>query len=229
MTIKIIDITKNPLQRIGEVASTCWNSNAPTSEHKKQIAIDCIDSGHHRVLEYVDMIISIEGYSARMTRELYTAMVGVSKLQESTRYVDCSNFNYYIPESIKNNEDALVEYNRIMQHIKWGYNSLQKLDIPKQDIANILPLGMMTKVILKINLRALLHMAELRMCNRALKEYRDFMQELKQVLNKVDDEWDYIISNYYLPKCEVMGYCNEKNTCGMMPSKGEVLNSYINI
>jgi thymidylate synthase (FAD) len=223
MTIKIIDITKNPLQRIGEVASTCWNSNAPTSEHKKQIAIDCIDSGHHRVLEYVDMIISIEGYSARMARELYTAMVGVSKLQESTRYVDCSNFNYYIPESIKNNEDALVEYNRIMQHIKWGYNSLQKLDIPKQDIANILPLGMMTKVILKINLRALLHMAELRMCNRALKEYRDFMQELKNILIEIDDEWKVITYHYMHPKCEILGYCTEKNSCKMMPKKEDVI------
>lgn len=229
MTIKIIDITSNPLQRIGEVASACWNSEPKTAEQKKKIAIECIDSGHHRVLEYVDMTISIEDYSARMIRELYTHRIGVSRLQESTRYADCSNFKCYTPDSIKNNEDALVEYNRIMQHIKWGYNSLQKLDIPKQDIANILPLGMMTKVILKINLRALLHMAELRLCNRALKEYRDFMQELGLELYKLDEEWQYILFNYYKPKCEIAGYCIEKNTCGMMPSKGEVLNSYINI
>lgn len=224
MTIKIIDITKNPLQRIGEVASTCWNSEPQMVEQKKKIAIECIDSGHHRVLEYVDMTISIEDYSARMVRELYTHHVGVSRLQESTRYVNCGYFDFYIPDSIKNNEQALSTYIVTMEEIKSAYQFLEyNCKIPKQDIANILPLGMHTKVILKINLRALLHMAELRMCNRALKEYRDFMQELKNILIEVDDEWRLLAYHYMQPKCEIMGYCNEKNSCGQMGKKEEII------
>lgn len=224
MTIKIIDITNNPLQRIGEVASVCWNSGPQTVEQKKKIAIECIDSGHHRVLEYVDMTISIEAYSARMVRELYTIMVGVSKLQESTRYVDCSNFEYYVPDSIKNNSEANYYYSGIMRGLSIAYeNLLNNYGIPKQDAANILPLGMYTKVILKINLRALLHMAELRMCNRALKEYRDFMLELKNILSEVDHEWKILTYHYMHPKCEIIGYCNEKNSCGLMSKKEDVI------
>lgn len=220
MTIKIIDITKNPLQRIGEVASACWNSSAPTLEHKKQIAIDCINSGHHRPMESIHITMIIEGYSARMIRELYTHIGGMPmRLQESTRYVDCSHFNYYTPDSIKNNSLAHDEYISLMDEIQRVYFYLQNQNIPKQDIANILPLGMMTKIIFDVNLRNLLHMAEVRLCNRALKEYRDFMQELKQVLNKVDDEWDYIIKHYYKSKCDILGYCNEKNSCGLMSKK----------
>ncbi len=59
------------------------------------------------------------------------------------------------------------------------------------------------------------------MCNRALKEYRDFMDELKNTLKVLDSEWDYICTNYMLPKCEIYGFCNEKNSCGKYLSKKE--------
>ena len=62
-------------------------------------------------------------------------------------------------------------------------------------------------------------MAELRLCKRALKEYRDFMTEVYQKLVVVDEEWNYIMEHYYKPKCEIVGYCSEKNSCGMVNKK----------
>ena len=219
MTIKIINITKNPLSLMGEVASTCWGSTG-----SKQIGIDCIQSGHHRVLEYPDMIIEISGYSARMIRELYTHVVGTTRLQESTRYINCSDFEYYIPDSIKNNEPARYYYDQAMLMIQGAYQALtEDCKIPKQDVANILPLGMTSKIVLKINLRALLHMAELRLCKRALPEFQDFMNELRYGLEHEGDEWQYIMDNYYKPKCKIAGYCIEKNSCFLMPMKDEVI------
>jgi len=216
--IKIINITENPLSLMGEVASTCWGSKG-----SKQIGIDCIESGHHRVMEYPDMIISIEGYSARMIRELYTHVVGTTRLQESTRYIDCKNFDYYTPDSIKNNSSAEDEYLSLMDEIGRVYFYLQNQNIPKQDIANILPLGMISKIVLKINLRALLHMAELRLCKRALPEFQDFMNDLSSELKYQGEEWQYILENYYKAKCKVIGYCTEKNSCMMMPMKKDVI------
>ena len=98
-----------------------------------------------------------------------------------------------------------------MQTIKESYIGLKELKIPKEDIANILPLGMMSKMVLKINARAILHMAEIRLCNRAYWEIRRFMEELLGVISKLDDEWLKIVS-YAKPKCEILGYCNEKNS-----------------
>jgi thymidylate synthase (FAD) len=66
-------------------------------------------------------------------------------------------------------------------------------------------------------------MAELRMCNRALKEYRDFMQELKNILIEVDHEWKILTYHYMHPKCERLGYCNEKNSCGLINKKEDML------
>lgn len=206
--IEVLNYTKKPLTLMGIVASKCWNSKPNIN-----IAIDCIESGHHRVLEYPDVIVLISGYSARMIRELYTHIIGVTRLQESTRYVEYGDFGYYIPNAIKNNELALDIYKNCMDTIQNSYKALQLINIKKEDIANLLPLGMFTKVVLKINARAILHMAEVRMCNRTLKEYRDFMTELKQTLEHLDEEWRYI-AKYMEPKCEKLKYCNEKNSCG---------------
>jgi len=213
MTIRIIRATPDPLSLMGECASLCWNSTPSI-----QIGIDCIESGHGRTLEYPDVIVEIDGYSARMIRELYTKIIGVTRLQASTRYINYKEFDYYIPESIKNNDYAYEEYIQFMNNVQNTYQYLLEQNIPKEDIANILPLAIHSKVILKINARAIVDMALVRLCTRALKEYREFMVELLDVVGSVNSEWNKIMS-YAKPKCEVYGFCGEKNSCGRYANK----------
>lgn len=209
--IKVINYTPMPLTLMGEVASMCWNSKP-----SPRIGIDCIESNHGRVLEYADVTIEINGYSNRVIRELFTHHIGVSRLQQSTRYVNMKNFKYYTPPTIKKNELANQVYNETMTNIMESYSHLLRLGIPKEDAANIIPLGCNTKMVLKINARALLHMASVRLCNRALLEYRQLMSELLTVVADIDSEWSKIVS-YAKPKCEIQGYCDEKNSCGKYP------------
>jgi len=209
--IKVLNYTRNPLTLMGICASVCYNS-----EPSPKIGIECIENFHHRVLEYPDVIVEIQGYSAKMIRELYTHIVGVTRLQESTRYVNYGGFEYVIPESINNNRDALSIYTKVMSEIAYAYSQLQHLDIPKEDISNILPFGMKSKMVLKINARAILHMAEVRLCGRAYWEYRNFMREFLNVVGKIDSEWEKIVT-YAKPKCKVYGVCREKKPC----KKGE--------
>jgi len=98
------------------------------------------------------------------------------------------------------------------------YKKLDDLNIPKQDIANILPLGMHTKIVLKINARALNHMFEIRTCERALKEFRDFMKLLKNCIIKLDSEWKEL-ATYFKTICEKNGFCKEKKGCGRFGCK----------
>ena len=213
--IKVIDYTKNPLTLMGKVAAKCWDSNP-----SPQIGIDCIESNHGRILEYPDITVEISDYSARCIRELYTHIIGTSRIQQSTRYVNMNSFDYYVPDSITNDKQAKATYDKCMVNIMKSYSILRELGIPKEDCANLLPLGSNTKIVLKINGRAILHMAELRLCNRALKEYRELMNELLNTISNLDDEWTKIIS-YAKPKCEILGYCNEKKSCGKYPQKEE--------
>ena len=160
-------------------------------------------------------------YLEREGSKGYTHIIGTSKLQASTRYIDCSKFDFYTPNSIKNNADADEVYNNIMDNIKETYTALIGLGIKKEDVANILPLGMSTKIVLRINVRALIHMFELRSCTRAYIEYRQLMNEMKKQLSSLDQEWDTLCKNYFNPKCIKLGYCNERYSCGMMPKKGK--------
>lgn len=211
--IKVLDYTRNPLFLMGVCASECWNSTP-----SPRIGIDCIESGHGRVLEYPEVTVAVDGYSARVIREIYTHIIGTTRLQASTRYIKYGEFDYIIPDSIKNNTKALDVYCKTIWNIQEAYKQLEELNIPKEDIANILPLGMTSRIVLKINARAILHMAELRLCNRAYWEFRKFMKEFLDVVSKLDNEWEKICS-YAKPKCEVYGYCNEKHSCGKYPGK----------
>lgn len=216
--IKVINYTKQPLSLMGEVASTCWNST-PSA----RIGRECIESGHMRVAEYADVTIEISGYSARMIREVYTHILGVSRLQESTRYINYDNFNYYTPPTIEKNPHAKSIYDATIETTRVAYQALvDEYDIPKQDVANLLPLGMFSKMVLKINVRALIHMAEERLCTRAYIEYRDFMKELLKIISELDSEWKEIVENYCKVKCDKIGYCTEKHTCGRKPHKDKI-------
>jgi thymidylate synthase (FAD) len=213
--IQVLDYTHNPLTFMGTVASSCWNSK-PSA----RIGEDCIKSNHGRVLEFPDVTVIISDYSARVMREIYTHCVGTSRLQASTRYINYGEFDYYIPNTIENNPNRNSIYSHCMNVIQETYRTLQKTGVPKEDLANLLPLGMTSKMVLKINARAILHMAELRLCNRAYKEYREFMNQFINVVAGLDSEWETIMS-YAKCKCDKLGYCDEKNGCGKYPKKEE--------
>lgn len=212
--IKIIEYTHNPISYMGKVAGICWGSDTESSDKNLKRGMTCIKANHGRVMEYPDVTLEIDEFSARCIRELYTSIIGVSRLQESTRYVNCSDFDYYIPESIANNNSALMTYKVLMDNIADAYTELEELKIPKEDIANILPLGMHTKIVFKINLRALINLNEVRDCSRVYKEYRNLMTELNSKLSTLDDEWLWLCKNEFKCSCEKTGVCNEVKSCG---------------
>ena len=85
--------TKNPITLMGERAGVCWGSDISDSEKNFRRGRDCLESGHGRVLEFVNVEMVIDGYSARVIREWYTHIGGApTRLQASTRYVDYEDF-----------------------------------------------------------------------------------------------------------------------------------------
>lgn len=212
--IKIINYTKNPISHIGEIAGVCWGSDTSAQEKNYKRGLECIKANHGRVMEYADVEFIIDEYSARVIREWYTHRIGNTNLQQSTRYVNCKDFNYYTPDSIKKDKHTQKIYDNCMDLIKVTYEQLLLQGVPKEDIANILPLGMETKIVSKFNLRALIHLFETRQCNRAYIEFRELLKEFKQELSKLDDEWKYLCENEFKIICDKTGVCKETNGCG---------------
>lgn len=93
--------------------------------------------------------------------------------------------------------------------------------ISREDIGMMLPLSMTTKVVDKRNLRNWIDMSHQRMCTRAYWEYRELFNDVCKALSSVSDEWKWIVDNLFTPKCEHLGYCPEKKSCGRKPKKEE--------
>ena len=226
-TITILpETTEFPITLIGKRAGICYGADITSDEKNYKRGMDCILSNHGRTLEYVNVEMIINGYSARVIREWYTHLGGdPTRLQASTRYIDYTKdngFDYIIPPSIQKNEGARIRYVNIMRHINKECQALEKeFNIPKEDIANALPLGMTTKIVDKRNLRNLVDMSHQRMCKRAYWEYRQLFYDVIDALSVISGEWEWITSNLFKPKCEVIGYCTEKNGCGWMVKKHE--------
>ena len=212
---------KNPLSLIGERAGICWNADVSDDEKNIKRGISCIDSGHGRTMEFVDVHMIIDGFSARVMREYYRHVGGLTQyLPASTRYIDYKDFDVIRPASIERNKEALVEFNMTVKNLRKSLEALKTLGVPNEDVANLLPLGMATKCIEKRNLRNLVDMSHVRKCSRAYHEYRlELFPAIENALKDYSDQWAWIVDNLFKPKCEVFGYCDEKNSCGRMPRK----------
>ena len=158
----------------------------------------------------------LKDYSARVIREWYTHIGGApSRLQNSTRYINYQKgFDFVIPRDIEKNEEAKSIYVNTMKNISENLKQLEILNIKKEDSAMLLPLGMTTSIVCKHNLRNLIDMSHQRECTRAYWEYRQLFQDLKTALKNYSTEWEYVVDNYFMPKCELYGKCTEKQSCG---------------
>lgn len=218
------DTTKYPITMIGKYAGKCWGADTsePVKNYKR--GLDCIKSEHGRTWEFPDIYMTLEGYSARVIREWYTHIGGSpTRLQASTRYIDYEHgFDYIIPNSIKNNPEALLLYVEDMERRMDTLRKLDDLGIKKEDSANLLPLGMETVITCKHNSRNISDMSEQRECIRAYWEYRDIMIALENALKEYSEEWATFVELCMKPKCEKYGFCTERYSCGKMPKKEEV-------
>lgn len=222
-TITILpETTKNPITLMGARAGCCWNANITDDENNYKRGLDCIKSGHGRVMEYVNVEMIIDGYSAKVLREYYTHIGGSpTRLQASTRYINYSKgdgFNYTTPKSIDTNGCWLV-WSELMNTINDTVKLLIDEGVPVEDATMALPLAYSSKMVDKRNLRNFVDMSRQRMCNRAYWEYRELFNDICNALREYSDEWKWIVDNLFHAKCDEVGYCTETKSCGRKPKK----------
>ena len=221
-TVTILPETpKDPLALIGRRAGICWNADITNEEKNIKRGISCIESGHGRTMEFVDVHMIIDGFSARVMREYFRHVGGMTPyLQASTRYINYKDFDIIRPKSIESNKEALIEFNSATKQLRETLENLKDFGIPNEDVANLLPFGMTTKCVEKRNLRNIVDMSHVRKCSRAYHEFRlDLFPTIENELKNYSNQWEWIADNLFKPKCEVYGYCDEAKSCGRKPKK----------
>ena len=222
-TVTILpETTPKPITLMGQRAGVCWGADTADDAKNYKRGWDCIESGHGRVLEFVNIEMVLDGYSARVMREWYTHIGGApTRLQASTRYISYGKFDYVTPPSLDEIGLGLggALYRATMDVIADTIRWLEDNGVPREDAAMLLPLGMTTRVVDRRNLRNLVDMSRQRECKRAFWEYRDLMRDIKLALTNYSEEWEKITDHLFMPKCKAAGYCPEKHGCGMYPKR----------
>ncbi|MGL6167417.1 MAG: FAD-dependent thymidylate synthase [Fusobacteriaceae bacterium] len=221
--IKIIRYTEEPLNMMGCYAGFCYDTT--NTKLFERIARQCLDENHGRVQEFPDIHFEFSEFSGKVIREIFRH-IHLTGLQASTRYIDMENFKYQTPPSIKNNEEALTEWNKGMDNIKEVVGKLKKLGVPTEDFSNIIPLAYDTKGVMKIGLRELIHIFGVRSCTCAYHEARKFCAELKkEIIALGNPQWTYLAENFLVPKCDSKLFCEEEkrwSQCKRHPKKSQV-------
>jgi len=220
-TVTILEMTtRQPITLIGQMAGVCWGADTSDPAKNYRRGWDCIESGHGRTMEFPDVYMILDGYSARVIREWYTHIGGMpTRLQASTRYIDYTDFDYVVPPSINGSGALESIYAEAMGDIMQAVQDLEKFGIPREDAALLLPLGMTTRIVDKRNLRNLIDMSRQRMCNRAYWEFRELFRDICIALTNYSEEWGRIVNTQFHAKCAETRTCPEKHGCGKYPGR----------
>ena len=224
ISVKLTRITEDPILAIEEAASNCYNSEA-TGDGK--IMNHCIKSGHTSVTEFCDFTFHIEGVSRALSHQLVRHRMA-SYAQRSQRYCSEADFDYVIPRSIINNQEAQKRYDKFMYECGQLYVDLQKYGISNEDARMVLPNACETQIEVKMNLRALMNFMNERLCSCAQWEIRELAMKMRNaIIEKVPELMPYLV-----PKCEKngpqFGACNESKSrsCGRHPRLQEIFDCY---
>ena len=104
--------------------------------------------------------------------------------------------------------------NKIISDLITNYN------IPVEDATMLLPLAYSSKMVDKRNFRNVVDMVAQRTCSRAYWEYRNhLMKDYLEALREYSEEWKTLVDMTCKTKCEKVGFCKEKKSCGRKPKK----------
>ncbi len=184
---EILHITENPLQiieRCGRVAYQSQDKITPDSAEKFVRML--LSKGHESVLEHATMTVRFDNCSRGFTHELVRHRL-MSITQESTRYVDESDFNVVVPPHVPCealNYPALIDEKEnvsLKRYFEIGemiYRQLRKNGIAAQDARQILPIAIKSQIVCTTNFREWRHILKIRTAKNAHWEIRRIMSQL---------------------------------------------------
>jgi len=193
---------ENPLQLIEVAGRTAYQSRDKISDESAARFVKMIrDRGHESVIEHSCMTVEFNDVCRGFTHELVRHRIA-SPTQESTRYVDESDFKVVIPPD-KDPDKKLVELNLpggtkiSVSFREWislneqMYRGLRKAEWVPQDARQVLPIGIKSQIVLTANFREWRHIFKLRTSPAAHWEIRRVMGNLlKDVKERVPIVFD---------------------------------------
>ncbi len=219
--VHLISKPENMLKTIYTACRTCYSALSPyeiynsTDDENKMLNLieKVVASGHYSTIEHIQVTFAISNVSRACTHQLVRHR-HMSFSQKSQRYVkEKGQFDYIIPPTIARDEELKKKFENFMGEISKVYCEFTEAGIPAEDARAVLPNAAASSIVASLNLREMIHLANLRLCTRAQYEIRTMIKMMCDELVKVEP-W---LKPYLVPKCERLGYCDEDKSCGRKP------------
>lgn len=218
--VKLISKPENMLKTVYTACRTCYSADSPLNIYDCDSAHDeekmlklikrVISSGHYSTIEHIQISFAISNISRACSHQLVRHR-HMSFSQKSQRYVkEKGQFEYLTPETIEKNSELKEKFDNFMRKVSEFYIELTEAGIPAEDARAVLPNAAATSMVASLNLREMIHLANLRLCTRAQKEIRMLVKKMCGELIK-EEPW---LKDYLVPKCDRLGYCDEDKSCG---------------
>ncbi len=224
--VNLISKPDNMLKTVYTACRTCYSADYPiniyesTDDEEKMLKLikRVIGSGHYSTIEHIQVSFAISNVSRACTHQLVRHR-HMSFSQKSQRYVkEKGQFDYIIPPTIEKDEQLKAKFESFMEQISNTYQEFVDAGIPAEDARFVLPNAAASSLVTSLNLRELIHLANLRLCTRAQYEIRTMVKAMCDVLTK-EEPW---LKEYLVPKCERLGFCDEDKSCGRKITKEEL-------
>ena len=213
--VTLVNHTQDPLFQLWLAFKTCYSSRPPqelvqmrpTDTTMINYVRTRLKTEHTSPLEQVGFTFAISGVSRVFTHQFVRHRVGVSVAQQSGRYtdpIDSGVFEYVEPFSAK----GTARFEGSMQFlVNEYYRMVTDAGVPREDARFILPSAQATSMVVTINLAALLHMADIRMCLATQWEFGKVVRLMRKRIMETEPEIGRLLG----PKCMEYrrGACDE--------------------
>jgi len=219
--VTLIDYTPNPELIIAAAArSSASSTNARellqrlSREQVDRLLSQLLNSGHMTPFEHASFTFSIEGISRVTSHQLVRHRLA-SYTQQSQRYVSLKKLDFITPPTISAKPEMKAKYQEAVEAAHKVYCQMLDKGIPAEDARYVLPSAIETHLVMTMNARELIHTCSLRLCLRAQWEIIGLFEKIKAEVEKVAP----LIGAELKPKCYRLGYCDERESCGLFPAR----------
>lgn len=222
-SVSLISKPENILKTIYTACKTCYSANLPIDIYTEapdeaamlKLIEKVISSGHYSTIEHIQLTFTISGVSRACTHQLVRHR-HMSFSQKSQRYVkEKGLFDYVTPPAVSKDPKLLEVFEKFMQSASDVYSELVEAGVKAEDARMVLPNACSSSLVASLNLRELIHLANLRLCTRAQLEIRELVKHMCDEVLKTE-LW---LKPHLVPKCDRLGHCDEDKSCGRRPTK----------
>ena len=202
---------KSFIKRHGEFAAVCYNT---PKEKAEKVGEHCLESGHLSGSRHLYMVFEIKNVPRSAVDQLVRHTQGFVTNVQSLRYCNKDGKislyaapeierDIYLTQSLHNYEAQVqANYNYFQINLKnENYTNEQANEIAR----TVIPIGVATECNVAVNLECLIHLANVRLCNRAELPIRTIVKEMVRQVVEVEPRY----KPFLVPNCKKLGYCPE--------------------